>query len=195
VDVRDLGCVGVRVCSRGGGTSYAKYGNCEEGGRDRWCLPNNHCAIGRGGCVGSGSEGARRQAKDWPLREPTDPGSSGQADNGCCKGVRPTRVEARSFWERGLKAALPGLKSGASTRRFLPASGQAEDRQVRKSKQLGGWTAEGFGALFAGTIGAEVVVAEDASGMAIGEVDLDSVVPHLRGGLCAGFWLVHGKKR
>jgi hypothetical protein len=79
--------------------------------------------------------------------------------------------------------------------RSLPASGQGQDRPLRRPKQLGGWSAEGFGASLARAIGAEVVVAEDAGGMAVGEIDLDGVVAYLRRGLSAGFGLVDGQKR
>lgn len=56
------------------------------------------------------------------------------------------------------------------------------------------FTESGF-ALVAGALLAEVVVAEDAGGVAIVEIDLDGVVADLRGGIGAGLWLVHGEKR
>jgi hypothetical protein len=80
--------------------------------------------------------------------------------------------------------------------RSLPASGQAGDRALLTGKQSdGGRSAEGFGAFGAGAISAEIVVAEDTGGMAVVETNLDGVVPYLRCGLCAGFWLVHGEQR
>src|SRR5882724_2708974 len=56
----------------------------------------------------------------------------------------------------------------------------------------GGCRAEGFGAFSAGTDAAEMVVAIDAGGMAVGEADLDCVVAHLRGGFGPGLRLEHG---
>ncbi len=38
-----------------------------------------------------------------------------------------------------------------------------------------------------------MIVGIDAGGVAVGERDLDGVVPYLRGGLGAGFWFEHGK--
>jgi len=57
--------------------------------------------------------------------------------------------------------------------------------------RLSGGSAEGLGAIGAGAHGAEVVVAEDSRGVAVVEVDLDGVVSHLCGGLCAGLGLEH----
>ena len=44
-------------------------------------------------------------------------------------------------------------------------------------------------------MGAKVVVAEDAGGMAVVEIDLDGVAADLGGGIRAGFRFEHGEKR
>jgi hypothetical protein len=59
----------------------------------------------------------------------------------------------------------------------------------------GGGGAEGFGAVGAGADAAEMVVAEDTGGVAVGEGDLDGVVAHCGSFLCAGFGLEHGQRR
>ena len=58
-----------------------------------------------------------------------------------------------------------------------------------------GGGAEGFRAFGAGADAAEVVVAEDAGGVAVGEGDLDGVIADGGGLLCAGFGLEHGQGR
>lgn len=55
--------------------------------------------------------------------------------------------------------------------------------------------AEGFGAFRAGADGAEVVVAEDAGGVAVIEEELDGVVPDLRGRLRASLRFIHRQQR
>src|SRR5258708_10899413 len=55
--------------------------------------------------------------------------------------------------------------------------------------------AEGFGAVSAGADAAEVVVAVDAGGMAVGESDLDGVVANLSGSFGAGLGLEHRQRR
>jgi len=52
---------------------------------------------------------------------------------------------------------------------------------------------EGLGAVGAGANATEVVVAEDACGVAVGKGDLDGVVAHRSGGLRARFGLKHGQ--
>jgi hypothetical protein len=54
--------------------------------------------------------------------------------------------------------------------------------------------AEGFGAVGAGTDVAEMVVAVDASRVAVGEADLNGIITHLRGGLGARFGFEHGQR-
>ena len=51
--------------------------------------------------------------------------------------------------------------------------------------------AEGFGAFSTRADTAEMVVAIDAGGVAVGEADLDRVVAYPRGGLGAGLRLEH----
>jgi len=55
--------------------------------------------------------------------------------------------------------------------------------------------AEGSGALFARTERAKILVAEDAAGVAIAEMDLDGVVANWGGRLRTGFGLVQGEER
>ena len=55
--------------------------------------------------------------------------------------------------------------------------------------------AEGFGAFGAGADVAEVVVAVDAGGVAIGEAELNGVVAHHCGSLGARLGLEHGQDR
>ena len=55
--------------------------------------------------------------------------------------------------------------------------------------------AEGSGAFFARTERAKVIVAEDAAGVAIAEMDLDGVVADWGGRLRTGFGIVQGKER
>ena len=64
---------------------------------------------------------------------------------------------------------------------------------VKGARSGGG--AEGSGALGAGADGAEVVVAEDAGGVAVGEGDLDGVVADGGGLLRAGLGFEHGESR
>lgn len=45
----------------------------------------------------------------------------------------------------------------------------------------------------AGTDASEVIVAVDAGGMSVRKTDLNGVVPHLRGGVCARLGLKHGQ--
>ena len=52
--------------------------------------------------------------------------------------------------------------------------------------------AEGFGAFRAGADAAEMVVAINAGGMAIGKANLDCVVAYLRRSFGAGLGLEHG---
>ena len=52
--------------------------------------------------------------------------------------------------------------------------------------------AEGFGAFSAGADAAEMVVAINAGGMAVGEAKLNRVIAHLCGGFGPGLWLEHG---
>src|SRR5262244_3311933 len=65
--------------------------------------------------------------------------------------------------------------------------------------RLGGRGSRGFakrfGALAARADAPQIVVAEDARGVAVGEIDLNRVIPHLRGALRARLWLIHGKRR
>jgi len=69
-------------------------------------------------------------------------------------------------------------------------------RGKKLQRNRGRWRiAEGSGAFRAGTECAEVVVAEDAGEVAVVEIDLDGVVADLRGGVGAGFWFIHRKKR
>jgi hypothetical protein len=69
------------------------------------------------------------------------------------------------------------------------------NRYSFRSKSLFGRFAKGFGAYFAGTKGAQVLVAEDPGGMPVIENDLDRIVPNLGGGIGAGLGLVHGQQR
>ena len=59
----------------------------------------------------------------------------------------------------------------------------------------GGCGAEGFGAVGAGADAAEVVVAEDAGGVAVGEGNLDGVIADCCGFLRAGFGFEHWQGR
>jgi hypothetical protein len=74
-------------------------------------------------------------------------------------------------------------------------SANCKAHATNKSEKLGIRFTEGGGAFGAGALGAEIVVAEDAGGVAIVEIDLDGVVADLRGGLRARFGLVHGQER
>jgi hypothetical protein len=61
--------------------------------------------------------------------------------------------------------------------------------------RLLGRFAKSLCALFAGTNRAQVVIAVDAGGMTVVECDLEGVIPHLRGGIGPGLWLVHRQQR
>jgi hypothetical protein len=74
-------------------------------------------------------------------------------------------------------------------------SANCKAHAANKSEKLGIRFTEGGGAFGAGAVSAEIVVAEDAGGMAIVEIDLDGVVAYLRGGLRARRGLVHGQER
>src|SRR5580704_6742567 len=65
----------------------------------------------------------------------------------------------------------------------------------REISGLGSCGAERLGAFGAGADGAEVVVAVDAGGMAVGEADLDGVVADDGGGFGAWLGLEHGERR
>src|SRR5258708_5598839 len=60
---------------------------------------------------------------------------------------------------------------------------------------LGACRAEGFGALAAGADAAEVVVAEDSGGVAVGESDLYGVIADFGRGFGAGLSLEHRQRR
>ena len=65
-------------------------------------------------------------------------------------------------------------------------------RPLRR-ETISGFCSGSLRTLGAGADGAEMIVGVDTCGVAIGERDLDSVVPYLRRGGGAGFWFVHGK--
>ena len=54
--------------------------------------------------------------------------------------------------------------------------------------------AEGGFALVAGALGTEIIIAEDAGGVAIVEIDLNGVIADLRGGISTRFGLIHGEQ-
>ena len=58
-----------------------------------------------------------------------------------------------------------------------------------------GRRAESFCAFRAGADAAEMVVAIDTGGMAVGEAELNRVIAHLCGGVGPGLRLEHGKGR
>jgi len=58
-----------------------------------------------------------------------------------------------------------------------------------------GFGGGGLGAFSAGADGAEMVVGIDAGGVAVGEGDLDSVIPYLRGGGGSRFGFEHWQGR
>ena len=68
-------------------------------------------------------------------------------------------------------------------------------RKTLELRLTGSSGTERFAALGAGADVAEMVVAVDASGMAVGEADLDGVAAYLRSGLCARLGLKHGQRR
>ena len=79
-------------------------------------------------------------------------------------------------------------------RRGKKAAWTRKASSTSQSKDPSGLAEGGFAGV-AGAMGAEVVVAEDAGGVAIIEIDLDGVVTDLRGGIGAGLGLVHGENQ
>jgi len=98
----------------------------------------------------------------------------------------------------GLAGAQKLLRSGrgkktAWTRKTRSARRSKHPALTARPGEKDSRLAEGDFAGVAGAVSAEVVVAEDAGGVAIVEIDLDGVVADLRGGIGAGLGLVHGE--
>jgi hypothetical protein len=67
-------------------------------------------------------------------------------------------------------------------------------RKTQVLKLTGRGSAESFGAFGAGANVAEVIVAVDAGGVAIGEAELNGVVAYHCGSLCARLGLEHRQR-
>ena len=113
-------------------------------------------------------------------------------------GLRKAGLELTGASEAG--SGKPAAKQFGDTR-LKTRTTESQTRAIRHSVRMGahreensGGTEGGF-AFVAGALGAEVVIAEDAGGVAIVEIDLDGVVADLRCGIGAGFGLVHGQER